>query len=101
MERRILIVDDHAPTRKTIRAMLEADKENPATIVEAGLAGAAAAVVLARSGFRIEICQHRHVAFRLGQQRQRRGVHERLDEMPRCAYAVHSATSRAYGSGSP
>jgi CheY-like chemotaxis protein len=36
MARRILIVDDHAPTRKTIRAMLEADKEHPVTVVEAG-----------------------------------------------------------------
>jgi CheY-like chemotaxis protein len=36
MSRRILVVDDHAPTRKTIRAMLEADKENPATVIEAG-----------------------------------------------------------------
>jgi CheY-like chemotaxis protein len=36
MGRRILVVDDHAPTRKTIRAMLEADKENPVTVVEAG-----------------------------------------------------------------
>lgn len=36
MARRILVVDDHAPTRKTIRAMLEADKEHPVAVVEAG-----------------------------------------------------------------
>jgi len=35
MSRNILVVDDHAPTRKTMRAMLEADKDAKAVVVEA------------------------------------------------------------------
>jgi len=35
VSRRVIVVDDHAPTRKTIRAMLESDKEHPVSVVEA------------------------------------------------------------------
>jgi CheY-like chemotaxis protein len=33
--KRVLVVDDHAPTRSTIRALLETDKNHPFEIVEA------------------------------------------------------------------
>lgn len=36
MAKRILVVDDHPPTRFLIRSILEAEKDNRFTIVEAG-----------------------------------------------------------------
>lgn len=36
MSRNILVVDDHAPTRKTMRAMLEAEKDAAVVVAEAG-----------------------------------------------------------------
>ena len=36
MAKRVLVVDDHAPTRSTIRALLEADKGQEFKVVEAG-----------------------------------------------------------------
>lgn len=35
MAKRILVVDDHAPTRTTIRTLLETDKNHPFEVVEA------------------------------------------------------------------
>lgn len=35
MPKRVLVVDDHAPTRSTIRALLETDKNHPFEVVEA------------------------------------------------------------------
>jgi CheY-like chemotaxis protein len=36
MAKRVLIVDDHAPTRSTIRTLLESDKNTKFDVVEAG-----------------------------------------------------------------
>jgi len=39
MPRKVLVVDDHPPTRALIRAILEGDKNDPFQVVEAGTGG--------------------------------------------------------------